>query len=67
MPTLDFNFDLANLIGDAVRVLIILVMAFIFLDVLKKVIPRRHVHQPEPGGPPVYNGIEPEPQCRDRL
>ena len=40
MPTLDFSFDLANLIGDAVRVLIILVTAFIFLAVLKKVIPR---------------------------
>ena len=40
MPTLDFSYDLANLIGDAVRVLIILVTAFVFLAVLKKVIPR---------------------------
>ena len=40
MPALDFSYDLANVVGDTVRVLVILVAAFIFLAVLKKVIPR---------------------------
>ena len=39
MPDLDFNYELADLINDAVRVLVIVVAAFIVLAVLKRSIP----------------------------
>ena len=39
MPSIDFDYNGANLINDAVRVLIIFVAAFILLKVLKRTIP----------------------------
>ena len=49
MPTIDFDYNGVRLVGDALRVLIILAAALILLAVLKRSIPRAiRARMPEP-------------------